>query len=793
MKFTVSWLKDHLETSASLDEIVDTMVKVGLEVEEVTNPADALAAITVGYVKHAEQHPDADRLRVCKVDTKDGEKQIVCGAPNAREGIKVAYAPVGAYIAGIDVTLSKAKIRGVESLGMMCSSRELELGDDHDGIMELDESATVGTPLIDVVGPLDPVIDFEVTPNRPDTNGVRAIARDLAAAGLGTLKPLSVPAIEGSFDQPIIVTTEAPDACPVFGARVIRGVKNGPSPDWLQDRLRAIGLRPISMLVDVTNFLSYDAARPLHVYDIAKLNGPIRARMGKAGERFIALNDKDYSVDETMCVIADDKGVLGLGGIMGGVSSGCDETTTDVLIESAYFDPLTIAKTGRKLSITSDARYRYERGIDPASTEESLERAAALILETCGGEASTISLAGKEPLRDHQVAYKPSETLRLTGMDVPEGDQENILTALGFEVNRGGTWTITPPTFRPDIEGKADIAEEVARIHGLDKLPTLTLPPLTGAPRRQPSLSETRAEAVKDVLAMSGFLEAVTWAFTDEDAAKLFADQAPTLRLLNPISSDLAVMRPGPLPGLLMAASRNAARGAESVRLFEVGAAYTDDTPSGQRTVAAGLLWGTGARDWRGNHGTPGVFDAKSMALAALDAAGAPASRLMVASEAPRGFHPGRSGLLKLGPKVTLARFGEVHPKVMKAFDLTGTAAIFEVELDAIPAPKNRSATKTALLAADLMPVHRDFAFLYGDDAPAGDLLKAVVGADKGLIADARLFDVYSGAGVPDGQRSLAIEVVLQPTTETLTDEMIEAVSAKIVAAAEKLGATLRG
>ncbi|MEM7741437.1 MAG: phenylalanine--tRNA ligase subunit beta [Pseudomonadota bacterium] len=793
MKFTISWLKDHLETDASLDDIVETMVKVGLEVEEVINPADALAAVSVGYVKHAEPHPDADRLRVCMVDTKDGEKQIVCGAPNAREGIKVAYAPVGAYIAGIDVTLSKAKIRGVESLGMMCSSRELELGDDHDGIMELDQTATVGTPLIDVVGPLDPVIDFEVTPNRPDTNGVRAIARDLAAAGLGSLKPLNVPSVEGAFAQPLSVTTEAPDACPVFGARVIRGVKNGPSPLWLQDRLRAIGLRPISMLVDVTNFLSYDAARPLHVYDIAKLNGSVCARMGKPGESFLALNDKEYGVDDTMCVIADDNGVLGLGGIMGGVSSGCDETTTDVLIESAYFDPLTTAKTGRKLSITSDARYRYERGIDPASTEESLERATALIIDNCGGEASTISVSGQEPIRDGKVAYKPSETLRLTGMDVPEGEQERILTALGFDVNRGGTWTITPPSFRPDIEGKADIAEEVARIHGLDKLPTLTLPPLTDAPRRNLSLRETRVEAVKDVLAMSGFLEAVTWAFTDEDAAALFADQPPELRLLNPISSDLAIMRPGPLPGLLMAASRNAARGAESVRLFEVGAAYKDDTPQGQRTVAAGLLWGVGMRDWRGNHSAPGVFDAKAAALSALEAAGAPAGRLMVSSDAPQGFHPGRGGLLKLGPKVTLARFGEVHPKVMKAFDLNGTAAMFEVELDAIPAPKNRSATKPALLAADLMPVHRDFAFLYSDDSSAGDLLKAVAGVDKGLITDVRLFDVYSGPGVPEGQRSLGVEVVLQPTKETLTDEGIEAISGKIVAAAETLGARLRG
>ncbi|MEM9810000.1 MAG: phenylalanine--tRNA ligase subunit beta [Pseudomonadota bacterium] len=793
MKFTISWLKDHLETEASLNEIVETMIKVGLEVEEVVDPATTLAPITVGHIKEAEPHPDADRLRVCKVDTKDGEMQIVCGAPNARAGINVAYAPVGTYIAGIDTTLTKAKIRGVESFGMLCSSKELGLGDDHDGIMELPANANIGEAIASLVGADDPVIDFEVTPNRPDTNGVRAIARDLAAAGLGTLKPLEVEILASDFDQPIPVVTDAPGACPAFGARVIRGVKNGPSPEWLQKRLRALGLRPINMLVDVTNFMAYDEARPLHVYDIAKLNGTIRARMGRAGETFLALNGKEYTVDETMCVIADDNGVLGLGGIMGGESSGCTEDTVDVLIESAYFDPLTIAKTGRKLSLTSDARYRFERGIDPASIKDSLERAAKMILDACGGEASTITVAGKAPIPDHKVVYKPSETLRLTGMDVPESQQEDILTALGFSVTRGGTWTIGVPTNRPDIEGTADIVEEVARIHGLDHLPTEVLPPLSDAPRRRPSLSDRRKIAIKDVLAASGFHETVTWAFTDEAAAKLFDDQPAELKLLNPISSDLAVMRPGPLPGLLMAASRNAARGAEAVRLFEVGGAYTSDRPDGQRTVAAGIIWGADPRNWRGSPQEPSLFDAKSAAFAALEAAGAPIQRLMVSAEAPRGFHPGRSGLLKLGPKVTLARFGELHPHVLKAFDLTGTAAVFEVEIDAVPAPKKKSATKPALDTSDLMPVHRDFAFLYPEAEPADPLLKAIAGAEKALIADVRLFDLYRGQGVPEGQRSLAVEVVLQPKTKTLTDEEIEGVAKKIVAAAEKLGATLRG
>ncbi|MEE4208464.1 MAG: phenylalanine--tRNA ligase subunit beta, partial [Parvularcula sp.] len=594
MKFTLSWLKDHLDTDADLDTIIAAMVKVGLEVEDVIDPTDTLAAITVGHVVGAERHPDADKLQVCRVMTKDGEQQIVCGAPNAREGIKVAYAPVGTYIAGLDVTLSKAKIRGVESFGMLCSSRELEIGDDHDGIMELPADAAVGTPLANLIGLDDPVIDFEVTPNRPDTNGVRAIARDLAAAALGTLKPLKITSVDGAFPQPVDVTTEAPEACPAFGARVIRGVKNGPSPEWLQKRLRAIGLRPINLLVDMTNYLSYDAARPLHVYDLAKLTGSVRARMGREGESFEALNGKTYEVDETMLVIADDKGVLGLGGIMGGESTGCTEETTDVLIESAYFDPLTIAKTGRKLSLTSDARYRFERGIDPDSIEESLERAAAFVLEHAGGEASEISVAGEPPRERRQVAYHPAQTKRLTGMEIAESRQEEILQALGFEVARGGTWTVTAPSFRPDIEGSADIVEEIARIHGLDHLPTDVLPPMTAAPRRQPSEAALRIRSAKLALAQQGYLEAVTWAFTDEACATAFADIPGTLKLLNPISSDLSVMRPGPLPNLLLALSRNAARGAQRVRLFEVGGAYTSDAPKGQRSVVTGLAWSAG-------------------------------------------------------------------------------------------------------------------------------------------------------------------------------------------------------
>jgi phenylalanyl-tRNA synthetase beta chain len=546
------------------------------------------------------------------------------------------------------------------------------------------------------------------------------------------------------------------------------------------------------MLVDVTNFLSYDAARPLHVYDLAKISGTIRARMGRTGESFEALNDKEYAVDETMCVIADDARVLGLGGIMGGTSSGCDEGTTDVLIESAYFDPLTIAKTGRKLSLTSDARYRFERGIDPASIEDGVRRAAALILETCGGEASSITVAGAPPVSEKTIDYPATEVLRLTGMDVSETRQEEILTHLGFEISRGGTWQIGVPSWRPDVEGKADIAEEVARIHGLDHLPTELLPNLSDAPRRNPSLAEIRSHAAREVLAAKGLLEAVTWAFTDEEGAAHFADQPDELKLLNPISSDLSVMRPGPLPNLLLAASRNHARGTESVRLFEVGGAYTNVTPKGQRSVAAGVLSGALPRSWQGTKGEPDVFNAKAMALGVLEAIGAPTAKLMTFAEAPRGYHPGRSGELRLGPKTTLARFGELHPSLAKAFDLQSPVAIFEVELDAVPQPKKAGATKPALDASELMPVRRDFAFLYPKDKPALDLLRAVEGADKKLITDVRLFDVYEGKGMPGDQRSLGIEVVLQPREKTLEDKDIEAVSEKIVAAAVKQGGILR-
>ncbi|HPE31728.1 MAG TPA: phenylalanine--tRNA ligase subunit beta [Parvularculaceae bacterium] len=801
MKFSLSWLKDHLKTEASLAEIVDTMVAVGLEVEEVNDPAERLKAFTIGEVLEAEKHPDADKLRVCKVATKDGTLQIVCGAPNARAGIKVAFAPVGAYVPGIDVTLTKAKIRGVESNGMMCSARELELGDDHDGIIEAPAGAAVGAPLAEVLG-ADPVIDFEVTPNRPDTNGVNGVARDLAAAGLGAFISPAPQAIKGAYPCPqkieLRFSEGAENACPVFAGRLIRGVKNGQSPKWLRDRLTAIGLRPINALVDVTNFLSYDRARPLHVYDADKLKGVIHARLGAKGEKFLALDGRDYEVDETMCVIADDNGVLGLGGIMGGEDTGSTEETTSVFIECAYFDPLRTAKTGRKTGIHSDARYRFERGVDPAFIVPGLELATKLILDACGGEPSEIEIAGEIPSTNKTVAYPPSEAKRLLGIDVKEEESERVLKALGFRVSRADPWLVDVPSWRPDVDGKADIVEEIARIVGFDRLEAATLPARVAVEGTKLTADQQRRFAARRALAARGLLEAVTWSFTDERFAKLFCDGEEWLKeqgllLANPIASDLGAMRPSILPNLIAALQRNADRGRDDLALFEVAPQYAGVKPEDQRIAASGVRLSNPPRAWQGATGKADAFTVKADAICALEAAGAPVANLQTSADAPSWYHPGRSGALRLGPKV-LAWFGEVHPRVLKEMDVDGPVHAFEVFFDAIPAAKQRATkTKPALDASELLPLTRDFAFVVDEGVAAEALLKAVSGADKKLIVKVALFDVYQGKGVPEGKKSLAVEVTIQPREKTLTDEEIEALSQRIVAqVAKATGGTLR-
>jgi len=810
MKFTLSWLKTHLETDASLDTIVDRLTMVGLEVEEVVDPAAKLSDFAVARIVEAGPHPDADKLKLCKVEAMVEGKlqtlQVVCGAPNAKTGLLGIFAPSGATIPANGMVLKPTKIRGVESNGMMCSERELELSDEHTGIIELSGDFAVGTPAAEVLGQTDPMIEIAITPNRPDCLGVYGVARDLAAAGLGTLKDNAVPAITNTFESPVSIalefSDETADACPVFAGRVIRGVKNGPSPAWLQTRLKSIGLRPINALVDVTNFLSYDQARPLHVYDVAKLSGTVRARLG-CGETFKALDEKEYKADDTMTVIADDTQVLGFAGVMGGEASGSTETTTDVLIESAYFDPRRTASTGRKTGIVSDARYRFERGIDPASTVAGVDRAAALILDICGGEASSIVVAGAEPNQVETISFDPERVQRLTGVALALEEISRILTALGFAVEAGaqGRLNVTRPTWRPDIFGEADLVEEIVRIHGLEEVISTPLPKSHAVADPVLNLPQKRLRNAKRALASRGFVEAVTWSFIPKAHAELFGggNAIAQLELANPISSDMSYMRPAILPGLIAAAGRNVARGARDIMLFETGQQYEGDQPGDQVNVAAGIRQGTSGlagagRHWQGKTETVDLFDVKADAAALLASLGAKVENLQVAADAPGWYHPGRSGVFRMGPKNVLARFGEIHPKVLEALNVTGPIVAFEVMLDALPTPKaKKTKTKSALSIPDLQPVRRDFAFLVSQDKTADAVLRAASGADKKLITDVILFDAFEGGSLAAGEKSLAIEVTLQPRDKTFTDEELDAVSKKIITAVEKAtGGSLR-
>jgi phenylalanyl-tRNA synthetase beta chain len=795
MKFTLSWLKDHLETTSAIGEIAEAMTMAGLEVEDVVDPGAKLAVFSAARIVEAVQHPNADRLRVCQVDTKDGRKEIVCGAPNARAGLVTIYAPLGAYIPGSGITLEPKPVRGVISHGMLCSAAELELAAESDGILELDDSIAVGTPAVEIFG-ADPVIDFEVTPNRPDWLGVTGIARDVAAAGVGRLKDLSIAPVPGSYPCPIEIRLSAPEVCPAFAGRLIRGVKNGPSPDWLQTRLKAIGLRPISRLVDVTNLLTYDRNRPLHVYDAGKLTGGfVEARLGREGEVVPTLDGKSYPVNPQICVIADGSGAIGLGGVMGGESTGCSDETTEVFVEAAWFDPLTTAQTGRTTGITSDAQYRFARGVDPASLLPGIELATKLILELCGGEASDVVLAGAPPAPPAPIAFDPDYVHRLTGLSIGREGSLSILTHLGFHIDgHGATVAVTPPSWRRDVEGKADLVEEVARIAGFAALPSTPLPATPAAADGVLTALQKRTSAARRSLAAMGYAEAITWSFMPRRLAERFGGGDERLVLDNPIAADLDCMRPSVLPNLVQAAARNAARGFAEAALFEAGPIYLGDGPKDQRAVVAALLTGTTPRRWDGA-GVDPLFQLKGDLFALLEALGAPVGSLqLVQGQSRPWWHPGRSAKLQLGPKVVVAEFGELHPGVLAEMDAAGPLYGFELVLDALPEPKRKgSKTRAALDLSPLMPVRRDFAFLVEAAKPAGDLVRAASGADKALIAEARVFDLYAGAGVPEGFKSLAIEVVLQPRDKTLTDAEIEAVSGKIVAAVEKVGGKLRG
>ncbi len=802
MKFSLSWLRQHLETDATLDEISETLTMIGLEVEKIEDRAAALAGFVVAEVIEASPHPDADKLQVCRVNPGDGsEVQVICGAPNARTGMKGVFAGAGAYVPGIDLKLKKTKIRGVESNGMLLSEREMGLSDEHEGIVELEEDAPLGESCVTAMGLDDPVIEVQIMPDRQDCLGVNGIARDLAAAGLGTYKPLVADHTDGTYDSPVNIWLDFPEGreedCSHFAGRYIKGVKNGPSPKWMQDKLIAVGLRPISSLVDITNYLTIDRGRPLHVYDADKLVGDIGARPGKKGESYEALDGETYEVEEGMTVIADGERVLGFGGIMGGTHSGCTEATQNVLVESAMFRPETTAITGRRTGIQSDARYRFERGVDPESSAPGMEAATRLILELCGGEPSHAVSAGGVIEWKKTLTLDPGRIKKLCNLDVAAKEQARILGSLGFGVTaEGDNLSVAVPSWRRDIDGADDLVEEVARIHGYDKIPAVPMVNDSPVTRTAITTAQRRRIIAKRVLAGRGMVEVVTWSFMARAEAELFGGGADDLVLANPISSELDTMRPGILGNLILATGRNVARGHANVALFEVGQVYADDTPEGQTYDAAGVRRGLAVRrQWAGAARDADTYDAKADALALLRELGAPVDKLQVTGEAPAWYHPGHSGRLMLGPKNMLAAFGEVHPRVLAALDVDGPLVGFEVFLDNIPFPKAKATkARPALAASDLPVVERDFAFVVDGDVPAGELVKAARGADKALITRAEVFDVYTGKGIPDGAKSLALVVRLEPTEKTLTDAEIEAVSDKVVAAVTKAtGATLRG
>jgi len=806
MKFTLDWLKQHLETDASLDEIGERLTMLGLEVEEIADRAAGLEAFVVGHVVEAKQHPNADRLKLCMVDNGSETVQVVCGAPNARQGMKGVFAPAGTYIPGIDTTLKAAKIRGEDSNGMLCSEREMGISDEHEGIIELPEDAPVGAPFASIMGLDDPMIDVSITPNRQDCLGVHGVARDLAAARVGKLVPFDATPVKGTYKSPIKWAIDLPadkaNACPMVVGRHFRGLKNGPSPQWLQDRLIAIGLRPISALVDITNFVTYDLGRPLHVFDAAKLDvgkaGVLTMRMAKDGERVLALDGKEYTLDSEMTVIADRSAVHGIGGVMGGEHSGCTEETTEMFLEVALFDTVRTAATGRKLGIESDARYRFERGVDPESALWGAEVGARLVKELCGGEASEIVIAGAMPNYAHSVALRPERVRGLGGVAVPDDEIVRILEALGYAVRRDGeAFACQVPSYRMDVGGEADLVEDVLRVYGYDAVEPVPMRIETALPGAAISPAQRRVRQTRRALAARGLLEAVTYSFMDGTKAKHFgaADGHGALALANPISSDLDVMRPSILPNLIQAAARNADRGLGDAALFELGPQYREPGPGGQDTVAAGVRAGaSGPRHYAAAPRPVDALDAKADALGALDAANAPVANLLVTRDAPGWYHPGRSGVLRLGNQV-LAAFGEIHPQVLRALDAKPPMVGFEVFLDRLPPAKTKGGKARPLLQpSPLQPVERDFAFVVDEAVEAGEILRAARGAEKALVTDVSVFDVFRGEAMGKDKKSIAIAVTLQPTEKTLTDAEIDAVGKKIVAAVTKAtGGTLRG
>ena len=804
MKFTLPWLKDHLETDASLGEIVDKLTMIGLEVENVEDKADLLKPFVIASVISAEKHPNADRLKVCMVDIGDGNPiQVVCGAPNARTGMKGVFSAPGTFIPGKNITLTVGTIRGVESRGMLCSAAELMISDDHEGVIDLPADAPVGKSYVEWAGASEPVIEINLTPNRPDCTGVSGIARDLGATSIGTYNDKIPKPAKSSFPCPVKVTLDfgkTPSLCPAFGLRLVRGVKNGPSPDWLQKQLTAIGLRPINALVDITNFITFDRGRPLHVFDADKVHGNLVVRRAKNGEKLLALDGKTYTLDEAVCVIADEKGVESLSGIMGGEATGCSETTTNVLVESALWDEFNIAQTGRKLGINSDARYRFERGVDPAFMLPGLELATQMVLDLCGGEASEIIVAGDPTPKEKIIDFPLSELPRLTGLKLPLADLRRVLEKLGFfTAGQGERVKVAVPSWRPDIHGRADIVEELVRIVGVDRVPSTRF---AREQARKPVLTaiQNRTRKAKRALAARGLLEAVTWSFVSKREAELFGGGGPELALANPIAAELSDMRPSLIPGLIMAAQRNADRAFPDTAVFEVGQIFKGDKPADQLTAASGLRRGLArpsgsGRHWSDKYGPVDVFDVKADAFAVLAASGTPMQALQVVPGGPAWFHPGRSGTIQIGPQNVLGHFGELHPRAVAGLKAEGPLVAFEVILEKIPEPKARPTRARPLLdVSPFQPVERDFAFVVDSSVKAADIVRTAQNADKKLISNVVVFDVYEGKGIDPGKKSIAIAVTIQPREKTMTDAEIEALASKIVAEVTKrTGGVLRG
>jgi phenylalanyl-tRNA synthetase beta chain len=804
VKFTLPWLKEHLDTVAPLAEIVDKLTMIGLEVENVEDKAALLKPFIIASVISAEKHPNADRLRVCMVDTGYGKPiQVVCGAPNARAGMKGVFSAPGTFIPGKNITLTVGTIRGVESRGMLCSAAELMISDDHDGIIELPADAPVGKSYAEWAGISEPVIEINLTPNRPDCTGVNGIARDLGATLIGDFKDKAPKQVAGTFPCPVKVTLDfgqTPSLCPAFGLRLVKGVKNGPSPDWLQKRLTTIGLRPINALVDITNFITFDRGRPLHVFDAAKVHGNLTVRRAKNGETLLALDGKTYELDQAICVIADEKGVESLAGIMGGEQTGCSETTTDVLIESALWDEHNIAQTGRKLGINSDARYRFERGVDPAFMLPGLELATQMVLDLCGGKASEIVVAGDPTPKETVIDFPLSELSRLAGLKLPLADVRRVLEKLGFfAAGKGDRVKVAVPSWRPDVHGRADIVEELVRIVGVDQVPST--PFSRGANARKPVLTpiQNRTRKAKRALAARGLTEAVIWSFVSKREAELFGGGSAALALANPIAAELSDMRPSLIPGLVMAAQRNADRGLADIALFEVGQIFKGDQPQDQFTAATGLRRALATSSGIGRHWSSAAkpvnaFDAKADAFAVLAAAGTPMQALQVVPGGPAWFHPGRSGTIQIGPQNILGHFGELHPRAIAALKAEGPLVAFELTLEKIPEPKAKATrSKPMLELSALQPVERDFAFVVDNAVKAADIVRAAQSVDKKLIVNVSLFDVYEGTGIGANKKSIAIAVTIQPRDKTMTDAEIDALGQRIVAeVTKKTGGVLR-